>query len=66
MDCKGGAMSKELTKEQIDKVFREFRKVCMRCWTSKEYNYPPKSKGEAELLTMEVCCFLGEALEKLR
>lgn len=54
-----------MTEKEAEKLIKEFRKVCMRCWKSSEYNYPPKTHNEAFLLTTEVVLFLSEALAKV-
>lgn len=51
-----------MTNKEAQKIADKLYKVCMRCWTSKEYQIPPCSKDQATIKTMEVMLFFWEAV----
>lgn len=55
-----------MTNDEKIALIRKFRNICVKNWTSIEYNNPAYSKEVAEFKTMEVCLFLREALNSKR
>ena len=47
-----------------NKIIDEFREICIRNWTSDEYQFPAYTKFLAELKANEVCVFLKSVLDK--
>lgn len=50
---------------EAQKLAEKLKKVCMRCWTSKEYQLPPLSKEEATISSMEIMLFFWDAVSDL-
>ena len=51
--------------KEAEKLAENLRKVCMRSWTSKEYQLPPLSKDEAMIRSMEIMLFYWNAVTPL-
>lgn len=54
-----------MKRNEAQKLAEKLRKVCMRSWTSKEYQLPPLSKEEATIRSMEIMLFYWEAVSGL-
>ena len=52
-----------MTVEEKSRIIESFRKTCIACWTSEEYQSPADSKEVAEFKAMEVCLLLGQVLD---
>ena len=54
-----------MTKDEKIALICKFKEVCVRNWTSEQYNIPADSKDIANFKALEVGIFLAQALEDL-
>lgn len=54
-----------MTNDEKIVLIRKFKKICIRNWTSEQYQIPADDKKLAEFKALEVGIFLAEALEGL-
>jgi len=54
-----------MKRKEAEQLAEKLSKVCMRSLTSKLYQFPPLSKGEALIKTAEIMLFYWEAVESL-
>ena len=60
-----GTKGAGMTNDEKISLIRKFKKICVRNWTSEQYQIPADSKQLAEIKAVEVGNFLAEALEDL-
>jgi hypothetical protein len=54
-----------MKRKEAERLAEKLTKVCMRSLTSKSYQSPPLSKGDALIKTTEIMLFYWEAVESL-
>ena len=54
-----------MKRKEAERLAEKLSKVCMRSLTSKSYQFPPLSKGDALVKTTEIMLFYWEAVESL-
>lgn len=55
-----------MKRKEAEQLAEKLTKVCMRSFTSKSYQIPPLSKGDALIKTAEIILFYWEAIEALK
>lgn len=54
-----------MKRKEAEQLAEKLSKVCMRSLTSKSYQLPPLSRGDALIKTTEIMLFYWEAVESL-